>query len=46
MARKEDDLHWLLRRQLIESDVPDNTSALVQAVNKAYRVFDDNYLRH
>jgi two-component sensor histidine kinase/PAS domain-containing protein len=45
MARKEDDLHWLLRRQLLETDVQDKSSAFANAVNKAYRVFDDNYLR-
>jgi two-component sensor histidine kinase/PAS domain-containing protein len=45
MARKEDDLHWLLRRQLHESNVQDKSSAFTHAVNKAYRVFDDNYLR-
>ena len=45
MARKEDDLHWLLRRQLLEADDREKSSAFAQAVNKAYRVFDDNYLR-
>jgi two-component sensor histidine kinase/PAS domain-containing protein len=45
MARKEDDLHWLLRRQLLEVDEQERSSSLAQAVNKAYRIFDDNYLR-
>ncbi len=45
MARKEDDLHWLLRRQLLEADEQEKSSSFAQAVNKAYRVFDDNYLR-
>ncbi len=45
MARKEDDLHWLLRRQLLEVDEQEKSSSFAQAVNRAYRVFDDNYLR-
>jgi two-component sensor histidine kinase/PAS domain-containing protein len=45
MARKEDDLHWLLRRQLVEADEQERSSSFAQAVNKAYRIFDDNYLR-
>jgi two-component sensor histidine kinase/PAS domain-containing protein len=45
MARNEDDLHWLLRRQLLEADEQEKSSSFAQAVNKAYRVFDDNYLR-
>jgi two-component sensor histidine kinase/PAS domain-containing protein len=45
MARNEDDLHWLLRRQLLEADEQVKSSSFAQAVNKAYRVFDDNYLR-
>ena len=45
MARSEEEKHWLLKRQLqgqAEDSIP---SGLLQAVNKAYRIFDDNYLR-
>lgn len=45
MARQEEDTHWLLRRQLHEQKATDDASSFVQAVNKAYRIFDDNYLR-
>jgi len=45
MARGEDEKHWLLRRQLLEHSEESLPKSLLQAVNRAYRVFDDNYLR-
>jgi two-component sensor histidine kinase/PAS domain-containing protein len=45
MARGEEEKHWLLKRQLqgeAEHSIP---KSLLDAVNRAYRVFDDNYLR-
>jgi two-component sensor histidine kinase/PAS domain-containing protein len=45
MARGEDEKHWLLRRQLLDHSDDSMPSSLLQAVNRAYRVFDDNYLR-
>ena len=45
MARSEEEKHWLLKRQLqghAEESIP---NGLLQAVSKAYRIFDDNYLR-
>ncbi len=45
MARKEDDMHWLLRRQLSDNPQQESSSSFIHAINKAYRVFDDNYLR-
>jgi two-component sensor histidine kinase/PAS domain-containing protein len=45
MARGEDEKHWLLRRQLLEHSEDTLPKTLLNAVNRAYRVFDDNYLR-
>lgn len=45
MARNEEDEHWLIRRQLQELDGDPVPGAFAKAVNRAYRVFDDNYLR-
>lgn len=45
MARNEHEKHWLLTRQLHEHSDDSLPNSLLQAVNKAYRVFDDNYLR-
>jgi two-component sensor histidine kinase/PAS domain-containing protein len=45
MARGEDEKHWLLKRQLHEHSEDSIPKSLLQAVNRAYRVFDDNYLR-
>ena len=45
MARSEEEKHWLLKRQLqgqTEESIP---KGFLQAVSKAYRVFDENYLR-
>jgi two-component sensor histidine kinase/PAS domain-containing protein len=45
MARGEDEKHWLLRRQMHEHADETLPKSLLHAVNRAYRVFDDNYLR-
>ena len=45
MASGEDEKHWLLRRQLIDHSDDSVPSSLMHAVNRAYRVFDHNYLR-
>jgi two-component sensor histidine kinase len=45
MARGEDEKHWLLRRQLQEQSEGSLPEAFLRSVNKAYRIFDDNYLR-
>jgi two-component sensor histidine kinase len=45
MARKEDDIHWLLRRQLSDHPQHESPAKFIHAINRAYRVFDDNYLR-
>jgi two-component sensor histidine kinase/PAS domain-containing protein len=45
MARGEDEKHWLLRRQLHGQEEDSIPNSLLDAVNRAYRVFDDNYLR-
>jgi two-component sensor histidine kinase/PAS domain-containing protein len=45
MARSEDEKHWLLKRQLqgqSEDSIPSN---FLHSISKAYRIFDDNYLR-
>jgi two-component sensor histidine kinase/PAS domain-containing protein len=45
MARSEDEKHWLLKRQL--QGITDHSMPIgfIESINKAYRVFDDNYLR-
>jgi two-component sensor histidine kinase/PAS domain-containing protein len=45
MARSEDEKHWLLKRQMDEHHEDALPKSLLHAVNRAYRVFDDNYLR-
>jgi two-component sensor histidine kinase/PAS domain-containing protein len=45
MSLHEDEEHWLLRRQLHEHSGDAVSGAFAKAVNRAYRVFDDNYLR-
>lgn len=45
MARGEDEKHWLLRRQLQSHSEDDMPISFLQSINRAYRVFDDNYLR-
>lgn len=45
MARGEDEKHWLLRRQLLEHKEGSMPEAFLRSINKAYRIFDDNYLR-
>jgi len=45
MARGEDEKHWLLKRQMLEHEQVKLPQTLLDAVNRAYRVFDDNYLR-
>jgi hypothetical protein len=45
MARNEDEKHWLLTRQLHEQTQESIPKGFLQSVNKAYRVFDENYLR-
>jgi len=45
MARSEEEEHWLLRRQLNELGEEEIPGVFKRAVNRAYRVFDDNYLR-
>jgi len=45
MARGEDEKHWLLRRQLQEHEEGSVPESFLRSINKAYRIFDDNYLR-
>jgi two-component sensor histidine kinase/PAS domain-containing protein len=45
MASGEDEKHWLLRRQLTDHSDDSIPTSLMHAVNRAYRVFDHNYLR-
>jgi two-component sensor histidine kinase/PAS domain-containing protein len=45
MARNEDEKHWLLTRQMHEHPNDTLPKSFLQSINKAYRVFDDNYLR-
>ncbi len=45
MARGEHEKHWLLRRQLQGHPEDHLPMSFLQSVNRAYRVFDDNYLR-
>ncbi|MFM7234918.1 MAG: sensor histidine kinase [Flavobacteriales bacterium] len=45
MTRNEEEDHWLLRRQLHEHTGDSVPGSFAQVVNRAYRIFDDNYLR-
>jgi two-component sensor histidine kinase/PAS domain-containing protein len=45
MARSEEEEHWLLHRQLNELGEEQVPDSFKRAVNRAYRIFDDNYLR-